>query len=69
MTPSSMLRASLAALAVLALTAGGAGAASGSFTIGTAAGTVVTDSSGNKICRLVHAPTTPSGSSSREGSN
>jgi hypothetical protein len=77
-----MLRASLVALAVLALSAGGAGAATGSFKIGTAAGTtaadctaaggtVVTDTSGNKICKLLTAPASPSGSapSGREPSN
>lgn len=81
MTASSTLRASLVALALLTLAAGATSAAAmGGFRIGTAAGTteadctkaggtVVTDSSGNKICKLAKAPTAPAGSSSREGSN
>jgi hypothetical protein len=75
-----MLRTSMVALAVLALSAGGAGAATGSFKIGTAAGTteadctnaggtVVTDAQGNKICRISKASTSGSAPAGREPSN
>ena len=62
------LRASLAGLALLALSTGGALAAGGSWPIGTApgttaadcvkaGGTVVTDASGHKVCKPGKAPT------------
>ena len=75
MRPSSTIRASLLALAVLTLTAGSALAGGGGTRIGTApgttesdclntGGTITTDASGHKICKPAK-----SGADTREPTN